>query len=446
MFQAKLNVGKTVLRTSEDPNPGIGSSEDTSIGTSDETAIEFTGAIHGQIDRGKPHPVSGLNVPYEWFRPEWQKSLRCTSTDEASCEECWETRDCFTSTQSDDNVFGGRRQLNSRGNSEWSRWLNIVHLSCSSRQITVHFAVGRIKRAIVRSYWDGIEVNEATALQHGFELHEAKFPFDADSFDAVERDRGPLIGQQVFEALSGSGHEWIAEVTTVGQGHKPTKTMFNQLEFYMQNEFAECEDVKACLEKLVDYPELRNSNLLQMQCLEGLDPNALRDGCQQWRECMPDSHEAEVLLLLRAAMPHLLLLHSNGPTVTALIQESAPALPGTSSHTICMDPVKEDPESWHCDCGPKMMTTCDEIIPRMSQNITVQECFTAIYCEHPGVCDEWKELACTEEPVVEARSHLPVSLLSKRYDQQRMNDKLNLLSHRGESNGLDDSMFGKFCE
>ena len=53
--------------------------------------------------------------------------------------------------------------------------------------------------------------------------------------------------------------------------------------------FADCEDLKVCLQSLGNTPEgfaLRQTNALQLQCLQAVDHANISEACEDWVECL----------------------------------------------------------------------------------------------------------------------------------------------------------------
>jgi len=188
--------------------------------------------------------------------------------------------------------------------------------------------------------------------------------------------------------------------------------------------YVTCEEMKVCVKLLAKNDQLRVSNTMQLQCLEG----GLHDTtCQQWVQCLEESHVKNTLLhLLRAAVldPDDLegismaeqadVVQAAQPAVLGMAAEAAeaeatpPEAPAAKEATPpeepaaelalmggdeegCMHPQNMDTEAWYCLCLDEMEKACHEIrhkVPRFRHAL----CLQANGCYDPfgRVCHSWK--------------------------------------------------------
>jgi len=76
-------------------------------------------------------------------------------------------------------------------------------------------------------------------------------------------------------------------------------------------------------------------------------------------------------------------------------------LPGSGQEDgpDCINPLVQDAESWTCDCFEEMQSVCRALGPND------ELCMRAQLCEHPRICNSWKEEAC-DEPEIQAMQAL----------------------------------------
>merc|ERR1711879_768936 len=74
---------------------------------------------------------------------------------------------------------------------------------------------------------------------------------------------------------------------------------------------------------------------------------------------------------------------------------SFPPVSGQEDGPDCINPLVQDAESWTCDCFDEMKQACRAL------GAHDDLCMRAQFCEHPRVCNSWKEQAC-DEPEIQA--------------------------------------------
>jgi hypothetical protein len=310
--------------------------------------------------------------------------------------------------------------------------------------------------------WDGDVVQ--TAASGSFKLLLPAEDLD-DSFGTTTcRDRS-AIPRQASATLSLENNEpghLLDLVFEPNQADGQLKLM--SLVLRMSEGFANCEDSKACLRELGNSGpeglELRSSNQLQLECLEGRMEDY--QACQKWLSCLQttvadEDHRTRLILLLHAASIGQSVNHT-----PELIQKDADA--------VCFYPPNQDPESWDCDCYSKMIERCSSISSSIS-NYSDLVCTRANICLHPRICTSWYASYCGESVVNEVMNALRVtstaatSLLwrsSQREkkgvlagkQQQQQEEGAPALSQQqhaatagvgARNTNLDDALAGKMC-
>merc|ERR1719188_2727874 len=97
------------------------------------------------------------------------------------------------------------------------------------------------------------------------------------------------------------GH--LLEVEFVPYGTGPAGAELTTLELSMPEDYAQCEDFKACLDPLAPGTPgsiaLRNSNAMQLACIESSSERS--EDCLRWLGCLSESRRQQLATLLRAA-------------------------------------------------------------------------------------------------------------------------------------------------
>jgi len=146
-----------------------------------------------------------------------------------------------------------------------------------------------------------------------------------------------------------------------------------------------CMATKFCLKEFgnvtpAEY-EIRNVNQKQLGCLENeVDdmPEASREVCERWLECLQDVDKKLLKNLLQAAL-------GTNPSLVEVSEEE-------TGESDCVHPETADPETWECDCLDEIKTTCNN-----TDNQT--ECFNGHMCNHCKICLGWKHQHCDTQAV-----------------------------------------------
>jgi hypothetical protein len=218
--------------------------------------------------------------------------------------------------------------------------------------------------------------------------------------------------------------------------HLPAKYQISakvdiQLGARLDKSMDDCMSGKICLAKLGDGSNegrlLRNSNPLQLKCLDATDDaarNAISSNCEAWERCLREQNmKVGVSSLLRASL------------------ESGTSSPTTSStrppdDPNCIDPKVADVESLDCECLPQMQATCGGALNA--------ECIKCEMCKHSGVCSSWKSAMCSTCP--SSLNAVDTSNpLIRRMRARRVEKNASLLNKRAEDQeeGVDAAAAGK---
>lgn len=428
--------GKKSSKSSSSKGSSSGSSKSgtKSRGVSvlnDVDEIDISGIRHqgtGRLQSTKTFD-HGLVRMARYSRPEFSKTLRCTGSSMDSCHECWDETNCFYGM---DNSYQGNLFLQSQGQNpqrkivvnefgaQWTRFLNLVHVKCAEDSLEITVITKKVQEGTLRYYWNFLEMTES----NGFEL--GGYLMSPRTYGIATRNYASfakITSESGF--LKGNGNELMIEFTPDPQSTKKRNpTAETRVAMQMFSAFRQCEDTKACLSKLditlEGSRELRNSNELQRQCLEARSPSKIGSQCREWRECLDDDVEQEILQLLEAAG----------------VGESL-SLPHVATDSACIDPLHDDPESWDCDCFETMKQTCENVNHPMTQ------CMTALMCAHPRVCQSWKSTSkCAD--VASITQQIQRSSLLERADENKTRQQQSKDSRTDGAN-FDTSLGLKAC-
>lgn len=398
---------------------------------SDNDVVVLSGNHHdnGKAWTSKVSPSAGKQTFMRYRRPEWQKTLRCSNSSDASCVECWQARNCWAPW----GDIPGRylhpsRRLRVDPSTMWTRFLNIVHVKCNGEELIIKRKLMRMQGGVLQFFWDGKELVEA----NGFRVHSLMSPVTDHDVSGwkryksnkkyIKRQRDATAYAIVHLSESG-GHEFLSEFT-VRDDDSPPHAVDLTMHLFMARDFRQCQESKACLavfESTSWYARrLRNSNTMQVECLQA-PMSDTTNTCAKWRSCLQQAgdHQEERLLTL---------LHAAG--VGQVGPMPIPETPG--SH--CINPLIEDPESWQCDCFDEMLQRCERMVG--VAGYTKTRCLQAQWCDHDFVCDFWKKSICSDSSMDILRSALKnSSSLLQHHDR----DFSILRGHNLLREGLDKS-------
>jgi len=225
-------------------------------------------------------------------------------------------------------------------------------------------------------------------------------PFSPIDMSESTREKAYKSVRRAFvDVSSGGGHTLSVEFSPSPLQHMEHLAFADiaKLRLFVPDDFASCEDTKACLAPLgADGSEegirLRNSNALQKLCLESKEPAKLSDSCARWQECLrASSSDQNHLRRLRTLLDAAGVVASTGAVALATVTISR-----KRGNARCMDPETEDPESWDCDCYENFQRKCAGISETQGDTAiyTEAECLRAIFCSDHRVCSEWKARSC----------------------------------------------------
>eukprot|EP00747_Dinoflagellata_sp_TGD_P212100 gnl/TRDRNA2_/TRDRNA2_85228_c0_seq1.p1 gnl/TRDRNA2_/TRDRNA2_85228_c0~~gnl/TRDRNA2_/TRDRNA2_85228_c0_seq1.p1 ORF type:complete len:525 (+),score=70.67 gnl/TRDRNA2_/TRDRNA2_85228_c0_seq1:75-1649(+) len=404
-----------------------------------------------------------ITVGMMW-RPTWQKTTRCTTSSDTSCTSCSSSKDCWTTSY--DLLEGAvgrktsRQMLFSKKESRFKRFMSTIHVQCASPTLGFSYIPMPSRGGTLRLLWDGIEITK----EKGFKLKVTT---------QQHRRKGTLTWHTwSWNVSHPGGHDFTLEFTK-NRGES-SKAVMMELAFYMPNEYATCQDTKACLAMLGKNPaslKLRNSNLLQMQCLQldltegtrALQTSPQMLACKQWRRCLRkggNSTEKQLLTLLEAAdvneasderkarSSQVAASQPASDERKARSSQVAASQPASDSH--CIYPPAGDPESWKCDCMEEMLCRCREInrVHHLG-GFSQAACLRAQLCLHSLVCESWKTSSCGEqvENVKQALQALPEGTCTARSEpESSTSDMSEAFLERSSTEGHLQSFATRFEE
>eukprot|EP00747_Dinoflagellata_sp_TGD_P134888 gnl/TRDRNA2_/TRDRNA2_175388_c0_seq11.p1 gnl/TRDRNA2_/TRDRNA2_175388_c0~~gnl/TRDRNA2_/TRDRNA2_175388_c0_seq11.p1 ORF type:complete len:396 (+),score=39.03 gnl/TRDRNA2_/TRDRNA2_175388_c0_seq11:67-1254(+) len=226
-------------------------------------------------------------------RPAWQKTTRCKTDAPESCEECSGLKDCWRMQ----DVHGDHARMAMVGgkrHNRWSRFLSTFHIRCVVPVVHIRFSLFHLNGGSLRFYWDGQEITQA----NGFHTEGFESPVKLKDFWAARREQWKkykvehktlyiALGTATVEVDKLGGHDFTVEFTA-NFAAPVIKAMIQNMAFFMTDDFAKCEDTKACLDALGNSAsglKLRNSNVLQRLCLMS-SWNAMsadeKQACEEW--------------------------------------------------------------------------------------------------------------------------------------------------------------------
>eukprot|EP00931_Biecheleriopsis_adriatica_P055412 TRINITY_DN32753_c0_g1_i1.p1 TRINITY_DN32753_c0_g1~~TRINITY_DN32753_c0_g1_i1.p1 ORF type:complete len:453 (-),score=69.77 TRINITY_DN32753_c0_g1_i1:16-1374(-) len=187
----------------------------------------------------------------------------------------------------------------------------------------------------------------------------------------------------------------------------------------MSPDFMECMEKKAnhghCVEHLgttsQDALKIRNSEALQLSCLQGRDTSST---CRAWKECLTPAVQAHMLNVLTATLA------------------GAMASVADQDHAGCVSPAHTNPSAWDCDCAKSFNDACDSLgMPRD------HACYKSLLCQNANVCTSWKQAASCPT------SSALMSALEQR--QQAQGRLVGRQGHLESQHSLEQSLSAKAC-
>jgi hypothetical protein len=350
----------------------------------DKSIIELAGT--GNVDNYEwSHYIGGMYTKTRILhRANWQKTARCSDNTAGSCMECWGQADCWAPCS------GSRCAQTSATNSSGVRLVNTVHVQCNSGSILLQYEVMNARGGSLQIFLDGQEISK----EAGFEVKGLDFPVMDENGDYQERVALEDRAGSVEIPVSREGAHKL-DIQFTSSGIEDAGVELSRLRLYMPTSFAECNDFNVCLDAISgsseDVQRLRNSNALQLACLE--NPVAISEACATWRGCLTTERELELYTLLKAAAVDTSASDRRMSTVNSST---------TAAVDLCINPAIQDAEGWTCDCFDEMQAQCANV------HAPQEVCLRAQMCGHASVCEEWKQEADCDDPqiasVIEALS------------------------------------------
>jgi len=327
--------------------------------------IEFGGEGHKDDEEN--------NAEKDLMRPELVKSEQCKGN---VCTDCSHRSQCWHGFEND------KLQVNVQAG------------------VTTEFAVEIWSRCAKNgdfSIWSELISNGIVAIykDSGLVKEVAKATGDRESDTVLI----PIIGGRTFRLR-----------IAFRPGRDASSKAEAQIEAKLKNADPytdKCMGVKDCLKVFGDKSdagfEMRNSNKVQLRCLQGkmLLTWALRAKCRQWLICLPSTEKAKLKTFLSASLvkrggkrggkrgwkrggsrrPHSRSLGLGMVEGSKLV---------THVDSTCFDPASEDPEAWDCECLQGMIDKCGGLD---------EECIKGLMCDNGKVCLTWKQQQCSSAQI-----------------------------------------------
>eukprot|EP00928_Gymnodinium_smaydae_P043875 TRINITY_DN29321_c0_g1_i1.p1 TRINITY_DN29321_c0_g1~~TRINITY_DN29321_c0_g1_i1.p1 ORF type:complete len:695 (+),score=81.41 TRINITY_DN29321_c0_g1_i1:67-2151(+) len=330
----------------------------------------------------------GTSASLVLVRPSWAKSYRCDDN-RGVCEDCSGIVDCMGPNPDAEQLTPRAFAAESSGGT-WTRFGVSLHAECPFNYLQLSVFPSRVQGGTLNVFWNGVEIN-GTRTEQIFPTNYMHSPITPEYFDSC-------AGQKSMLALlypNEGGHGNVASLEFTKSEAQANLDLY-ALHLYVGEGFVACEDRKVCLPKLGKHGRvgirIRNSNLLQLQCLRGepMENKQLQDACDDWTKCLEKGGEntiSQLLTLLAAARV--------GEDETSLIaRETNVATAEADDAPGCLHPPNEDVESWDCDCFNVAAAVCDTV--RYQPGFTEESCMRALICRHPRTCASWVEASCQD--------------------------------------------------
>lgn len=337
--------------------------------------------------------------PVVKVRPLYKKTFKCRNANPWSCVECFGGSDCLSLRR--DGSDGSEYLYIEANSSNWKRWRHHrvrVNLHCPE---TAEFAIAA---NVTVQGW----MNKVGMCVDGVPTH------------AAGEDSKKKLRTVVLSKTWHGSYGRIVEVDMHVRLRREGWARVNDMVVHMSSDYLTCQDHTACLRVLEQSSEgvaLRNSNTMQLQCLDGsLQGNA---ACGEWKACLDKVGSTDRIrtLLMAAGV-------SESPDSKVLLARAEEADDGADDKpddkaddktavaagaagkslqepsaqeplvNPCIDPRIDDPESWLCSCMDRMEDTCSAIRPSFqAHGFSTQDCITAQMCLDPNgqICSAWKE-------------------------------------------------------
>jgi hypothetical protein len=320
-----------------------------------------------------------------------------------------------------------------------------------------------VHRGVLNLFWDGREIRTIENLHHVGLLppYNGTENLSADHWVDIAlptlQESGHYLDIEFSPSVRPETSWRDHELSFVTSETSWPKAMFRHLWVYMQDAFAVCEDMKACLQTLAEYKDsgltLRSNNSLQQECLsrnfseinasDSLNAAGVVEACNGWRQCLDSDALYQLRTLLDVAMSVSRAVDANTSASGERGNES-----NGSQVSHCIFPPSEDPESWNCDCHVEMYHECDALraIDFDLSSFSDEDCIRANICRHPEVCPEWKVSQCSDNGTQKMVQALERAMIN-RADLAKTK---SLLEHRSatlseSSSTMDSTLGGKRC-
>uniref|UniRef100_A0A6T0UDQ2 Uncharacterized protein n=1 Tax=Alexandrium monilatum TaxID=311494 RepID=A0A6T0UDQ2_9DINO len=215
-------------------------------------------------------------------RQLYKKTFKCRTANPSSCEECSGGPDCFgVRFNSGGSEYLYIQSNSSRKRNRYRHHRIRVNLHCPES------AEFNVTADVTVSGW----LNSAGMCVDGIQARTGRQDF-------MRKTRSMLL-TKTWRALDSR----IVEVDLHFRLRRKGWVRVNDIVVKMSSTYLSCQDRTACLRVLEGSGEglaLRQSNLMQLQCIEGLLPGS--DACDEWKSCLDAAGSTErIRTLLLAA-------------------------------------------------------------------------------------------------------------------------------------------------
>jgi len=299
-------------------------------------------------------------------RPGFAKFKRCTSDSANDCTECPSETECgWTRMGTDWSVSTAGLDYAKTYMADF--WVDCAQDAAAAGRLMVY--IWSSTNAAIKAFM----AEEAGQMTHR-ELQMRKTAWTGGSWGA---------GQGVFEAGTLIGSNRLSIGIKASASSQVATARVKVFVSNVEDTVSDCMDNKMCLKKLDDTEagrELRESNSLQLKCLEsGSLSSAQQTACDGWITCL-HTHRAEMDILLA-------VLRASNPTSGVLLaQHEAATDDGKVAAGECLNPASDDPESWECECAPVLYAACSD---RWGELLAA--CMKEKMCGSSKICPTWKQ-------------------------------------------------------
>jgi len=304
--------------------------------------------------------------------PEELKAQQCTHD---KCEECGSTTNCFRGAHDERKYYrwGNMMTLSVKRGLPFTSYRASAYAKCDAGDQTKLIVVTReMENGELKVFKDGIHLKtlkkEGTTCQGDFEgCHKEGL----EEWDYTHQGDGGAF-----------------EVSVEFFPTKPKESSKVTLKLEMDNvrpQFEQCMGHKTCLIAMGNMKHaasyaLRNKNEYQLVCLKretfvgaASFGGKMKPVCEVWRSCVEKVPQLAHVLKTSLSVSNPSLLQVGAMSVKK----------ATRQKDECLDPSIADVEALECECMDWLQRVCGD-------NEDEQGCYKSKFCEHKGVCCDWK--------------------------------------------------------